>query len=79
MRSAAITEVQPRHDVGSHRDFNSALMQLPAEYREALVLKYVEETSVAEIARVLKLSEHAVESRLARARKMLRKRLGESQ
>jgi RNA polymerase sigma-70 factor (ECF subfamily) len=78
MRSAAIT-VESRHDVGSHRDFNSALMRLPPEYREALVLKYVEEISVAEIARVLALSEHAVESRLARARKLLRKHLGESQ
>jgi RNA polymerase sigma-70 factor (ECF subfamily) len=54
-------------------------MQLPPEYREALVLKYVEEISVAEMARVLAVSEHAVESRLRRARKMLRKRLGESQ
>jgi RNA polymerase sigma-70 factor (ECF subfamily) len=78
MRSAAIT-VESRHYVGSHRDFNSALMRLPPEYREALVLKYVEEISVAEIARVLALSEHAVESRLARARKLLRKHLGESQ
>jgi RNA polymerase sigma-70 factor, ECF subfamily len=79
LRSAAITEVESRHDVGSHRDFNTSLMQLPPEYREALVLKYVEEISVAEIAHVLGVSEHAVESRLARARKLLRKRLGESQ
>ena len=41
------------------------------------MLKYVEEISVTEIARVLEISEHAVESRLARARKALRKRLGE--
>jgi len=79
IRAAAITETEPRRDVGSHRDFGSALMQLPPEYREALVLKYVEEISVAEMARVLAVSEHAVESRLGRARKMLRKRLGESQ
>jgi len=79
IRAAAILEPETRRDVGAHRDFDSALGQLPAEYREALVLKYVEEISVAEIARVLALSEHAVESRLARARKMLRKRLGEFQ
>jgi len=79
MRAAAIAEPEPRHDIGSHRDFNSALIQLKPEYREALVLKYVEEISVAEIARVLAISEHAVESRLARARKLLRKHLGESQ
>ena len=79
MRVAAIVAPQPQRDVGSHRDFDSALMQLPSEYREALVLKYVEDISVAEIARVLAVSEHAVESRLARARKLLRKHLGESQ
>jgi RNA polymerase sigma factor (sigma-70 family) len=79
IRAAAIADVDRRHDVGSHRDFNSALKQLPPEYREALVLKYVEVISVAEIARVLALSEHAVESRLARARRLLRKYLGESQ
>ncbi len=79
LRDAAISESEQRRDVGSHRDFNSALMQLSPDYREALVLKYVEEISVAEIARVLALSEHAVESRLARARKLLRKHLGESQ
>lgn len=79
MRSAAILEPDTWRDVGSHCDFDSALMQLPAEYREALALKYVEDISVAEIARVLALSEHAVESRLARARKLLRKHLGESQ
>src|ERR1700687_460459 len=79
LRAAAIAEPEPRHDIGSHREFNSALIQLKPEYREALVLKYVEEISVAEIARVLALSEHAVESPLARARKLLRKHLGESQ
>lgn len=79
MRAASFPEPEPRHDIGSHRDFNSALSRIPPEYREALVLKYVEEISVAEIARVLALSEHAVESRLARARKLLRKRLGDSQ
>jgi RNA polymerase sigma-70 factor (ECF subfamily) len=78
MRAAAIAEPEPRRDMSAHRDFNCALQQLPSEYREALVLKYVEEISVAEIARVLDLSEHAVESRLARARKLLRKRLGEA-
>ena len=79
LRAAAITQAEQRRDLGWHRDFGTALMQLPPEYREALVLKYVEDISVAEIARVLAISEHAVESRLARARKMLRKRLGESQ
>ena len=79
MRLVAITHAEQQCDIDTHRDFDSALMKLPTEYREALVLKYVEDISVAEIARVLAVSEHAVESRLARARKMLRKHLGESQ
>jgi RNA polymerase sigma-70 factor (ECF subfamily) len=79
MRAATISEPESRGDIGSHSDFNSAFRGLPPEYREALQLKYVEEISVAEIARVLEISEHAVESRLARARKLLRKRIGEAQ
>jgi DNA-directed RNA polymerase specialized sigma24 family protein len=42
-----------------------------------LILKYVEEIGVSEIARILRISEHAVESRLARARKALRQSLRE--
>ena len=79
IRTVTIPDPGPRRDVGSHSDFDSAFLQLPPEYREVLLLKYVEEISVAEIARVLALSEHAVESRLARARRLLRKRLGEAQ
>jgi RNA polymerase sigma-70 factor (ECF subfamily) len=56
-------------------DVQHALARLTAEYREILTLKYVDEISVAEIARILDLSEHAIESRLARARKALRKSL----
>ena len=59
-------------------DVVRALARLSPEYREILTLKYVEEISVAEIARVLALSEHAIESRLARARKALRKSLEET-
>jgi len=49
-----------------------AMAQLQPDHREALMLKYVEEMSVNDIARVMQLSEHAVESRLARARRALR-------
>jgi len=52
-----------------------AMATLSAEHREILILKYVEDMAVAEIAAVLALSEHAIESRLARARKALIKAL----
>ena len=77
MRSAPITEHASPHNGGADREFNSALSQLRPDYREVLILKYVEEIGVSEIARILRLGEHAVESRLARARKSLRKSLKE--
>jgi RNA polymerase sigma-70 factor (ECF subfamily) len=46
----------------------AALSSLPPEYRRALVAKYVDELSVAEIARAAGKSEKAVESLLTRAR-----------
>jgi RNA polymerase sigma factor (sigma-70 family) len=77
MRAAPITEHPTSHDAGANREFNRALAKLRPEYREVLLLKYVEEIGVSQIARILRLGEHAVESRLARARKSLRKSLKE--
>ena len=57
------------------RDLNNALASLSSEHRQVLLLKYVEELTVSEIAAVLALSAHAIESRLARARKALTKAL----
>ena len=61
----------PMRDEGLHR----ALRALNPEYRELLHLKYVEEATIAEIAKIVGASEHAVESKLKRARDSLRKRL----
>jgi RNA polymerase sigma-70 factor (ECF subfamily) len=77
MRAAPITEDANPHNSAPEREFSRALAELRPEYREVLLLKYVEEVGVSEIARILRLSEHAVESRLARARKALRKSLKE--
>ena len=77
MRSAPILENDPPSGTDADPHFRHALIELRPEYREVLMLKYVEEIGVTEIAGVLRLSEHAVESRLARARKALRKKLKE--
>jgi RNA polymerase sigma factor (sigma-70 family) len=77
LRAAPITEDANPQPAGADREFSRALAELRPEYREVLLLKYVEEVGVSEIARILRLSEHAVESRLARARKALRKGLKE--
>ena len=48
---------------------------LPEKYREPLLLRSVHGLTQKEIAATLELSETAVESRLARARRMLRERM----
>jgi RNA polymerase sigma-70 factor (ECF subfamily) len=51
------------------------LRKLAGKYREVMVLRYLEEQSVAEIAKLLELSTGTVEVRLHRGRQMLRERL----
>ena len=53
----------------------TALEQLPADYREALVLRELEGLSYKEIATIANVPIGTVMSRLARAREQLRKRL----
>jgi RNA polymerase sigma-70 factor (ECF subfamily) len=52
-----------------------ALLRLPLDYRQVLILKYVEEMSVQEISQIMHRSPKSVEGLLARARKALRARL----
>jgi RNA polymerase sigma-70 factor (ECF subfamily) len=52
-----------------------AVQKLPEELREAIVLCEWEERSVAEAAAILEATPKAVESRLYRARGILRERL----
>ncbi len=47
---------------------HEALMELPSRHRKALILKYLENCRVAEIARRLGQSEKAIESLLTRSR-----------
>lgn len=55
----------------------AAVRRLPAKYREAVVLRYLEELSVSEVAQALGLGKNAVEVRLNRARKWLKEDLVE--
>jgi RNA polymerase sigma-70 factor (ECF subfamily) len=50
------------------------IRDLPDSYREILILKYIEELSYQEIAGITGLTVSAIESRLHRARTILRKR-----
>jgi RNA polymerase sigma-70 factor, ECF subfamily len=61
----------------SHRALAQALEELPVEFREALVLRELEGLSYKEMAEVTQLPIGTVMSRLARARKRLRRCLQE--
>ena len=56
----------------SFEQVRRALQKLPTRHREVVVLRYLEETPIAEIAEVLGISRNAVEVRLNRARARLR-------
>ena len=51
---------------------NATMAQLPPHYREALEAKYINGSSVRELANSWKVSEKAAESQLTRARKAFR-------
>ena len=53
-------------------------MGLSVKYRQVVYLYYFEEYSVKEIAKLVKLSETAVQTRLLRARQKLKEALKEA-
>ena len=55
-----------------------ALVDLPQDYRQVLVLKYIEDMPVLEISQVMGRSPKSVEGLLSRARKALRANLEEN-
>lgn len=63
----------PADAVVSAQHANRALNDLPADQRAVLVMRYLENNSVAEIAASLGRSSKAIESLLGRARKRLGK------
>lgn len=66
--SAPVTQVEQRIDVAA------MLESLPPEYREVIVLREWQQMSYAEMASVLGVPERTAETRLTRARRMLRQR-----
>jgi len=57
------------------RQFEVALSLLPFKYREILLLRFVEEMKVDDIAQLLKISSGTVKSRLHNATRRLQKKL----
>jgi RNA polymerase sigma-70 factor (ECF subfamily) len=57
-------------------ELRRAIEALPPEFREAVVLRELEELSYKEIAEICEIPEGTVMSRLSRARKLLKESLG---
>ena len=61
----------------TRREVRSALMQLPEEYRTALVLREIQQLSYEEIAQATGAKSGTIKSRISRGRGLLRKFLQE--
>lgn len=53
-------------------EFKDMLKELEEKYRIVLVLYYVEELKISEIAEILEMNENTVKTRLARAKEMVK-------
>ena len=62
-----------------YSDLYKALNSLKEELRLPVILYYIEDFNIKEIAQVLEISEGAVQKRLARARGKLKRDLQESE
>jgi len=69
---AAAAADRPGVDAEEHRRVLDAVMSLPALYREPFVLRHVNGWSYQQIAEVMDMPVDSVETRLVRARRMLR-------
>lgn len=54
---------------------NNAVAELPHQYREVFLLRYIEELSIKEIAKITKESTASIKSRVLRAKLAVRDRL----
>jgi RNA polymerase sigma-70 factor (ECF subfamily) len=83
MKSEQIKDTEPiAPDLMESKEARDAVLQaltsLPADYRQVLVLKYIDEIPVLEISQVMGRSPKSVEGLLSRARKALRVNLTEA-
>ena len=67
----------PVIDAESAMRVRRAVRALPAKYREAIVLRYLQGMEPAEICELLRITNNALQVRLNRARKQLKEILGE--
>lgn len=75
MTELAEQQTGPIFDRMEQRELFDTVMTLPEKYRTVLYLFYYEELSIREISDLLKLSQSAVTTQLARARAKLKEKL----
>lgn len=66
----------PAEPETSHRQVLEAVLSLPKQYKDVVYLQYYEGYSAVEIGNILHKNTNTVYTWLARARKMLQKKLG---
>ena len=78
-RSVPLDEIQElRADAPeSSGEVLDAVMSIPQKYKDAVYLHYYEGYSAAEIAKLLRKNVNTIYTNLARARELLRERLGD--
>lgn len=74
----AVVATPERDEAVLQQDARAALSALPAHDQSLLVLRFVEGLSIDEVARILQCPPGTVQSRTARARERLRRRLERS-
>ncbi|MFZ0302277.1 MAG: RNA polymerase sigma factor [Terracidiphilus sp.] len=72
--SAAATQLSDFELRGQNEALRRAVLTLPQNYREPVILYYFHEMDVSRAAQTMGLPEGTVKARLARARELLRKR-----
>ena len=76
--TVGLDEISELEDYGIEKDSGEVLnsiFALPEKYRTVFVLHYLEQISVADIAKSLGLSASAVKMRLSRGRDILKEKL----
>lgn len=71
-------EMKPQFDTQEKSDLYYAVMGLPIKYRAAVHLYYYEDYSIKEISDILEVKETTIQTRLMRARNMLKLQLEEA-
>ena len=67
-----VTMDQARSYSDTYLDVRAAIEQLKPEYREVIMLHYLDDLTVKQIAQILDRNENTVKTQLSRAREMLK-------